>query len=101
MYLNIAVHYVRPKQIAYARDSFQAVVREMLESEDLDLEADPCLVSTVESSEKVLPKASSLDSSRPYRSGGDEVRYRIIKAEGCNFPRRSGRSRYEANIHSS
>lgn len=44
MYINIAVHYVRPKQSVYARDSFQSIVREIVESSDLDLEADPCQV---------------------------------------------------------
>lgn len=44
MYINIAVHYVRPKQISYARDALQAVIREVVESDDLDLEADPSLV---------------------------------------------------------
>lgn len=44
MYINIAVHYVRPKQMAYARDAFQAVIREVVDSDDLDLEADPSMV---------------------------------------------------------
>ncbi|RDB22579.1 Ras GTPase-activating-like protein rng2 [Hypsizygus marmoreus] len=44
MYINIAVHYVRPKQMTYARDAFQAVIREVVNSEDLDLEADPSVI---------------------------------------------------------
>jgi len=48
MYINIAVHYVRPKQIAYARDVFQKLIREIVEHEDLDLEVDPTVVSLVD-----------------------------------------------------
>ena len=44
MYINIAVHYVRPKQASYVRDTFQALIYDMLSQEDLDLEADPCQV---------------------------------------------------------
>jgi len=44
MYINIAVHYVRPNQIAYARDTLQAVIQDVISSDDLDLEADPSLV---------------------------------------------------------
>lgn len=44
MYINIAVHYVRPKQITYAREAFQAIIREVVDSDDLDLEADPSLI---------------------------------------------------------
>ena len=44
MYINIAVQYARPAQVIYARDTLQAAVREIVESEDLDLEIDPSLV---------------------------------------------------------
>ncbi|KAF8076365.1 ras GTPase-activating protein [Lyophyllum atratum] len=44
MYINVAVHYVRPKQITYARDAFQGIIREVANSEDLDLEADPSVI---------------------------------------------------------
>jgi Ras GTPase-activating-like protein IQGAP2/3 len=47
MYINIAVHYVRPKQMTYAREALQVIIREVVESNDLDLEADPCVVCTV------------------------------------------------------
>lgn len=45
MYLNIAAHYVRPRQGTYVRDAFQVVIRELIEADDLDLEADPSAVS--------------------------------------------------------
>lgn len=44
IYLNIAVHYIRPKQSIFARVAFQTIIREFIDSIDLDLEADPCLV---------------------------------------------------------
>ncbi|KAF5388019.1 hypothetical protein D9615_000397 [Tricholomella constricta] len=44
MYINIAVHYVRPKQITYAREAFQTIIREVVSAEDLDLEADPSII---------------------------------------------------------
>ena len=45
MYLSLAVHYVRPRQVAYVRESLQTVIKEMVEQQDLDLETDPVLVS--------------------------------------------------------
>ncbi|KAF4574634.1 hypothetical protein EYR36_005982 [Pleurotus pulmonarius] len=44
MYMNIAVHYVRRKQVIYVRDTLQGVIREVIDTEDLDLEADPSLI---------------------------------------------------------
>lgn len=46
MYINIAVHYVRPRQVTYIRDAFQAIIRELIDADDLDLEADPSVVSS-------------------------------------------------------
>jgi Ras GTPase-activating-like protein IQGAP2/3 len=45
MYINVAVHYVRPKQVAYVRETLQAIIREVVHSQGLDLEVDPSLVS--------------------------------------------------------
>ncbi|KAG6899516.1 hypothetical protein C0993_009572 [Termitomyces sp. T159_Od127] len=44
MYINLAVQYVRPKQLTYAREAFQDIIREIVSSEDLDLEADPSAI---------------------------------------------------------
>ena len=44
-YINIAVQYLRPKQTAYIREALQGVVRGVIDSEDLDLETDPRVVS--------------------------------------------------------
>jgi Ras GTPase-activating-like protein IQGAP2/3 len=44
MYTSVALQYVKPKHNVYARDALQAIIREIIESNELDLEADPCLV---------------------------------------------------------
>ncbi|KAI0080889.1 hypothetical protein K474DRAFT_1589057 [Panus rudis PR-1116 ss-1] len=43
-YTNIVVHYVRPKQGSFLKDTLQAPVRTVLEEEDLDLDVDPAVV---------------------------------------------------------
>lgn len=44
LYLNVAIQYVRPKQVTYVRDTLQAVIREVVNDDGLDLESDPILV---------------------------------------------------------
>ena len=44
MYINVAVHYVRPKQVPYVRETLQAIIREVVQLDDLNLEANPSLV---------------------------------------------------------
>ncbi|KAG6880044.1 hypothetical protein C0992_007361 [Termitomyces sp. T32_za158] len=44
MYITIAVQYVRPKQLTYAREAFQEIIHEIVSSDDLDLEADPSAI---------------------------------------------------------
>ena len=46
MYMTIAVHYVRPKQVSYVREALQSIIREVVEQDDLDLETDPVVVSS-------------------------------------------------------
>ncbi|RPD67315.1 hypothetical protein L226DRAFT_452633 [Lentinus tigrinus ALCF2SS1-7] len=43
-FINVAVHYLRPKQTAYIRDTLQGVIREVINADDLDLETDPCVI---------------------------------------------------------
>lgn len=45
MYISVAVHYVRPKQVIYVRDALQAAILEVINQRDLDLETDPLIVS--------------------------------------------------------
>jgi Ras GTPase-activating-like protein IQGAP2/3 len=44
IYMNIAVQYLRPRQVTYIRETLQAIVRELIEAADLDLESDPSVV---------------------------------------------------------
>ncbi|KAG7096970.1 hypothetical protein E1B28_004367 [Marasmius oreades] len=44
MYINVAVHYVRPKQISYVKDAFQAIILKVIETPELDLEVDPVAI---------------------------------------------------------
>ncbi|KAJ2929576.1 hypothetical protein H1R20_g7517, partial [Candolleomyces eurysporus] len=41
MYIDIAFQYLRPKQAAYARETLQAIIKDVIESDDLDLEVNP------------------------------------------------------------
>lgn len=42
--MNIADRYVHPRQVPYVRETFQTIIREVVDAEDLDLEADPIVV---------------------------------------------------------
>ncbi|KAG0709616.1 hypothetical protein DFH29DRAFT_884999 [Suillus ampliporus] len=44
MYINIAVQYVRPRQVTYIRETLQGIIRELMEAVDLDLESDPTVI---------------------------------------------------------
>ncbi len=46
-FINVAVHYLRPKQTPFIRETLQGVVREVINADDLDLETDPCVVSSI------------------------------------------------------
>ncbi|EJF61117.1 hypothetical protein DICSQDRAFT_60830 [Dichomitus squalens LYAD-421 SS1] len=43
-FINVAVHYLRPKQTTYIRDTLQGVIREVVNADDLDLETDPSVI---------------------------------------------------------
>ncbi|CAL1700973.1 unnamed protein product [Somion occarium] len=43
-YINIVVHYVRPKQAGYVKDTLQTIIREVIDSDDVDLETDPSII---------------------------------------------------------
>jgi Ras GTPase-activating-like protein IQGAP2/3 len=44
MYINVAMHYLRPKQVLYIRETLQGVISDVVTSDDLDLETDPSVV---------------------------------------------------------
>ncbi|KAG6810418.1 hypothetical protein H0H92_011957 [Tricholoma furcatifolium] len=78
MYINIAVHYARPKQNTYARDAFQTIIREMVSSEDLDLEADPSAIHRarieLEEVKSGLPSSKAKDLSFREALGDPDTR---------------------------
>ena len=55
MYLAVAVHYIKSKQIAYIRDTLKTVILEVIAMDDLDLETDPVAVSNASGLRIVLP----------------------------------------------
>ncbi|KAJ2926418.1 hypothetical protein H1R20_g10677, partial [Candolleomyces eurysporus] len=46
-YINIAFPYLRPKQVTYARETLQAIIKDVVESDDLDLEVNPRTIHRV------------------------------------------------------
>ena len=69
MYLSVAVQYVRPKHAVYIRGTFQGVVRDVVESDDLDLEVDPSKVSEPKYKHGPIShcRARSTDNASPSR----------------------------------
>ncbi|KAJ3801621.1 ras GTPase-activating protein [Lentinula aff. detonsa] len=80
MYINIAVHYVRPKQIAYARDTFLALIRQIVEDDDLDFEVDPTIVhrSRIDLEEMRAGRPSSQPKDVSFRQALDDPATRPI-----------------------
>ncbi|KAI0053622.1 ras GTPase-activating protein [Auriscalpium vulgare] len=44
VYINIALHYIRSKQIAHVREALKPLISEVVNSPDLDLEVDPAQI---------------------------------------------------------
>ncbi|KAI0307116.1 hypothetical protein B0F90DRAFT_1622592 [Multifurca ochricompacta] len=61
VYINIALHYIRPKQTVHLRETLQPLIRDVVGTEDLDLEVDPKLIyrSRIDLEEMRAGKASS------------------------------------------
>ena len=47
IFLNIAVQYLRPKLAAYAKETLQKIIKELIADKDLDLEVDPVTVRNI------------------------------------------------------
>ncbi|KAI0638045.1 hypothetical protein C8Q77DRAFT_1214962 [Trametes polyzona] len=62
-FINVAVHYLRPKQTTYIRETLQGVIREVINAEDLDLETDPCIIYRVRTDLEEM--RSGVPSNRP------------------------------------
>lgn len=73
MYINIAVQYIRPKQVFYIRETLQKIVLDILGSDDLDLEVDPTVVSVLRFYLE-FPFQTHLDIPCSDVTGGDAVR---------------------------
>ncbi|KAL1747468.1 hypothetical protein HDZ31DRAFT_31879 [Schizophyllum fasciatum] len=69
MYLSVAVQYVRPKHAVYIRDALQGVIRDVVESDDLDLEVDPSKIyqQRVTLEEERTGQPSTLPRNLAYR----------------------------------
>jgi len=44
LYITVAVQYIRSRQVTYVKDALQGIIRELVETDDLDLEASPSKV---------------------------------------------------------
>jgi len=44
LYITVAVQYIRSRQVIYVKDSLQGIIRELIETDDLDLEVSPSKV---------------------------------------------------------
>ncbi|KAF8175380.1 hypothetical protein BJ912DRAFT_988665 [Pholiota molesta] len=80
MYLNIAVHYVRPRQVTYVRDALQSTIRELVNADDLDLEADPSVIhkARIEVEEMRSGKISDIPKELPFRDAVSDPDTRAI-----------------------
>ncbi|KAF9075841.1 hypothetical protein BDP27DRAFT_1415005 [Rhodocollybia butyracea] len=80
MYINIAVHYVRPKQIAYARETFQTLIRQIVEDDDLDFEVDPTVIhhARIELEEMKAGRPSNQPKDVTFREALDDPATRPI-----------------------
>jgi len=81
MYINIAVQYVRPRQVTYIRETLQGIIRELMEAVDLDLESDPMVVSNLIVVCCPCVDISPLDPSITNKCGGNAVGNRKHEAQ--------------------
>ena len=44
LFMNVLVQYIRPKLVIYAKETFQTVIKKLLNEDQLDLETDPVVV---------------------------------------------------------
>ncbi|EPQ59223.1 hypothetical protein GLOTRDRAFT_34245 [Gloeophyllum trabeum ATCC 11539] len=63
MYINIAVHYIRAKQVVYVREILQSLIREIVNSDDLNLEVDASII--YRSRIDIEEMRSGVSSSKP------------------------------------
>ncbi|KIK68184.1 hypothetical protein GYMLUDRAFT_155669 [Collybiopsis luxurians FD-317 M1] len=80
MYINIAVHYVRPKQITFVRDTFQTLIRQIVDDDDLDFEVDPTAIhrARIELEEMRAGRPSNQPKDISFREALDDPATRPI-----------------------
>ncbi|KIL70078.1 hypothetical protein M378DRAFT_156131 [Amanita muscaria Koide BX008] len=80
MYITVAVHFVRPKQITYVRDAFQSLIKEVINSGDLDLEVDPSKIhkARIVIEEMRAGVMSSQPKELPFREALQDLETRTI-----------------------
>ena len=82
MYINIALHYIRPKQTVHIRDTLQPLIRDVIATDDLDLEVDPKQVTTPYYPVYFELTGSSLDISCSDRRRGNALRESVLQVKG-------------------
>jgi hypothetical protein len=83
MYINIALHYIRPKQTVHIRDTLQPLIRDVIATDDLDLEVDPKQVTTPYLFPRLLELTGpSLDISCSDRRRGNALRESVLQVKG-------------------
>ena len=64
LYTGLAIHYVRPKQVVYVRETLQSIIKDLVEAaDDINLETNPSVVGT-ESNVKSIPTEITLRSTK-------------------------------------
>jgi hypothetical protein len=82
MYINIALHYIRPKQTVHIRDTLQPLIRDVIATDDLDLEVDPKQVTTPYSPVYFELTGPPLDISCSDRRRGNALRESVLQVKG-------------------
>lgn len=85
VYINIALHYIRPKQTVHVRETLQPLIRDVLSAEDLDLEADPRQVGPSVNTDFRKLTRTFLDISRSDRRRGNALWKSDLKIKGHLF----------------
>lgn len=45
LYMGVAIHYVRPKQVVYVRETLQSIIKDLVgEGDEINLETNPSVV---------------------------------------------------------
>ncbi|RXW25183.1 hypothetical protein EST38_g699 [Candolleomyces aberdarensis] len=80
MYINIAFPYLRPKQATYARETLQAIIKDVIESDDLDLEVNPRTIHRVRIDQEEMRTGvpSQLPKDVPYMEAIEDLQTRPI-----------------------